>query len=233
MEWLIGAFVGEDRATAMIGDVMETHPDGIQFWFSTLALLVSVAWRPLTALLIVYASIYLTWIPAFHGWMLESHHLWVHRAGVVTWAPNASSIMREVFWAFVLGGVSMLECLAAPYALVLYGFRDAFATVSTIFAGLSLTLCWNLWSPDIRVTLICGLAAATVALAALREYRNALAAFALAISISTALVCIVLKAAGSFHSAAASLASLGIIPLITVFVVAQLHRKLSMKFVSA
>jgi hypothetical protein len=226
MEWLIGAFVGKERATAMIGDQLEMHPDGTRFWRSFLMLLVSVAWRPLAALLVAYASIYLTWIPAFHGWILVSRHLWVHRAGVTTWAPNASIIMREGFWALIFGGISMLECLSAMFAYVLYGFRDAMTIVSAILGGLSLALCWYLWSPEIRIALILGMAIVTLALAATREYRRALAVFTLGISISVAFGWLVLKVSGSFHSGAASLAGIGIIPLITVLMISQLHRKL-------
>lgn len=233
MEWLIGAFVGNERATAMIGDLLETKPGGIRFWCSSLALLVSVVWRPLAALLVAYASIYLTWVPAFHGSMLASRHMWVDRAGVITWAPNASSIMRQVFWAYVLGALSMLECISAFFAYVLYGFRDALTIVGAVLGGLSIALCWYLWSPGIGIGLACGLAAVTVAFAASPHYRNALAIFAGALFISCGLGCLLMKWASSLHYLPANFVAIGIIPLINVFMISQLHRNFGERIVRA
>jgi hypothetical protein len=230
-ERLICPFVGKDRAAAMIGDLLETEPTAGRFWTSSVALLTHVTWRPCAALMLACASMCITWIPAFHGWVSISRHMWVQTGVTTTWAPNAGVIEHEAVWAYLLGCIAMLEGISAVFALVLYGFRDCVSIVSTALAALTLALCWYLSSPSIRTGMLYGLALLiTIALLSVRESRRALVILVLATCASLSWGALMLKAASvSFHPPALILAILGSVPLFDIFALNQLHRILSVE----
>jgi hypothetical protein len=230
MEWLIRPFAGKDRAAAMLGDLLETDPSAGRFWVSSFALLISVSWRPCTALALANASFSITWVGAFNGWVSISRHMWVNTGGTTTWAPNAEMIGREAAWAYLLGWVAQLECVSAVFALVLYGIRDTLTAISAVLGGLSIALCWFLPSAPLRTGLLCGLALAVViALTATRKSRRALAILTLTTCASVVLGALMLRAGVSFHSPAVASAFLGMIPLINGLAISRLHRMFAVR----
>jgi hypothetical protein len=224
MEYLIRPFAGKDRATAMVGDLLESNPSDGRFWASSLMLLILVAWRTCAALLLAYAVFCVAWIPAIHGWAAISRQMWIHTGATTTWAPNAEAIGRQARWAFLLGCIAQMECVSAAFAVILYGFRESLTLVSLLLAGLSITLCWYLPSPPIRFGLLCGLAIVVGGILAKRASRRPFAALAVAICTSLAFGALILKLAMPFHQPSVTLAALGTIPLVDVFAVTQFRR---------
>jgi len=229
IELLLRPFAGKDRAAAMIGDLLETNPSPGRFWTSSVALLVSVAWRLCAALAMAYAIFDITWRPAFNAFVSVSDHLRATMGGSATWTPGSQAIARELVWALLLGYVAQLECVSAVVALVLYGYRDALTAVSAVLGGLSIGLCWYLSSPLIRTGLLCAMAiAVAIAPATSRKCRGALAALVLATCASVAVGFLMLTAAAHVHILIAP-TILGILPLIDLLAISRLHRMFALR----
>lgn len=159
-ESLLRRFVPRDRAQAIVGDLLETHPSPTRFWFAFLRISVAFTWRPAAALLVALLAAVLSSVALFFA--TASH--W--RSGHV---PIAALMMKYIGLSDLSG---FLFALAA-YALVRYGPRDYIWLLSLLYVCAGSICIYSFWLPHLRPELYSALA--LVASASTRNLRHSAA----------------------------------------------------------
>jgi hypothetical protein len=151
-EWIIARLSDRDRAASIIGDLLESggERNPVWFWWSVAGVVVSLTWRGLVGLAVAYECLSvlnhakgLAQCPQGRGsWFAVGYECpssaLVHQPPHV-WVPIFA----------VIGFVSGLLCVIAPYAVVRYGFRDRFAQLTLALCAPSIVVGFYWWVPAV------------------------------------------------------------------------------------
>jgi hypothetical protein len=166
-DWILRRVVDKERATSMVGDLVEiSRQKGmVWFWLSVMGVVVARVWRPMLGVTLV----------AYSG-------LWVSVQifRILFGFPEGhfSGHYPPDFWRPLLeaaGFVGGFLGLAAAYSAIRFGVRDRFAQTVFAVAALCLGLIYGWWQPV--VILVCCIAACVGLLAVCvisRQRRRAL-----------------------------------------------------------
>jgi hypothetical protein len=180
-EWLLARFAGRDRASAILGDLLEvsTTRGRVWFWTAYIHTLISLGWRAPVAFLCAYSCSNSYWlltaIRASMHWLFH----WVPLAGHVNHMPLEIRLDPLVS---PLYGLHFL----APFVLVCFGLRDRLTRLALVlFLGILPTYSNRL--AGLSVVEVFAAIAVLVALC-LREWRRPLLVLALCLMPRYALV---------------------------------------------
>ncbi len=126
-EWFLARFVGHDRASAILGDLLEISATRGRLWFWTayVRTLVTLGWRAPAAFLCTYLCIRSTWW--WTGIRTSMH--WLFR-----WVPYAAPVHHmplAIRLQFLVGPLYGLYFLA-PFAVLCFGLRDRLARLALV-----------------------------------------------------------------------------------------------------
>jgi hypothetical protein len=133
-EWIMRRLTSKERASSIVGDLLETgHLKGsFRFWLAVAGVVLSLAWRPLLAFI---AALY-AWDWTLRGYMMTSLGI---RA---VYRPSAGwELLLDV-----LGTVGSYLWLAAVYMVIRYGVFDRFVQItlaSAILVGANICYWWQ------------------------------------------------------------------------------------------
>jgi hypothetical protein len=184
-EWILARFVGHDRASVILGDLLEisTTRGCLWFWSAYARTLITLGWRTPVAFLCAYYF-------SFSYWSITARYASMH--WLFRWVPLAGSDYRMPFWQHHLQPlVSVLSMLFGlnfllPFVLVRFGLRDRLTQLASILFLVSLPASSN------RLLLLMPmeiLAVIAVVLAlCLRDWRRPMIVLAAALTLSYAIV---------------------------------------------
>jgi hypothetical protein len=149
-EWLITHVSTPQRASEVVGDLLEQNPSTTQFWLTIIRILAALTWRwTLGAFL---ASI-------FSAVVLASYSLWV-----IPRRDLAPHFEPWIFWAMYLAVASVCFGTTTGLAASRYGLRDRLTCMSAaIWAALIAAAC-SAWMPHAPYVIALLLTAGLVAL---------------------------------------------------------------------
>ena len=164
-ERLIGCLTSKDRASSMVGDLVELRPEKgmLWFWISIIRILVLLAWRPAVA---YCAAVFIGGrvMNVFEMQLFGIHT--EHNASEGLWGPFFS----------VLGGADTVLCIALLYGVTRYGARDRMTQLGLVWASLMTVVIYEWWRPVVlMVCLALSLFTAAVCLYNARSRRIFLA----------------------------------------------------------
>jgi hypothetical protein len=162
-EWVLARFAGEQRAAAMLGDLLEQRQQRSERWFwrSLAGVLLAVAWRPV-----------LGFVGAFYvaNWALRG----MMPRGFVGSAPH------DFIWLPVLDATIFVGSFAwfvVVYAGIRYGVRDTLMQLAGALAVLATAVAFSWHYGPLLVAFAALTLAVVIASAAVRRRRGAAAAF--------------------------------------------------------
>jgi len=152
-EWILARVVEQNRASEIIGDLLETRPEqgSVRFWFSVLGLLISFTWRPVIGLALAYlAALFFLLFPLSHPLMELNQQRHLVQFG----SPEYFTKVHWIFFIDRLGNMTILFWIVAAFALVRFGIRDVSTQMSMGLASLGTAFCLYLWIPAARPALL-------------------------------------------------------------------------------
>ena len=173
---LLQNVVSAERASEIIGDFLETHSPSAMTLFNLdfVRLLLSFAWRPLTALL---GAVVIGFLCSSLLFVKASRQLWV---GPV---QNSAMLSHAVQYARISAPLWAI----AVFSLVRFGVRDRLWIVSALYACVSSAAVYSCWMPWDRPLVFAGLSVVVVISLSTDAMRRAfcLVAIVLALSLAT------------------------------------------------
>jgi hypothetical protein len=136
-EWLLRRLTSKERATSMVGDLVEVgEQKGIfWFWLSMTGIVLSLVWR--RPLAFVAAFYFGSWV---YGTLLNTTYgLHAQHRPPALWGPVFN----------VLGPTGSLLWIAAIYATIRFGFHDRFAQSALAMASIVVAVNCYWWQPAI------------------------------------------------------------------------------------
>lgn len=131
-EWLLARFVGEQRAAAILGDLLEisTNRGRLWLWAAYLQTLIQIGWRTFVAFLCAYA--FSTWVAmggfptirALFGSFSSNIHRKAPQAIWHIFVRSAHHTAPFAIWHVPLGDSLIALWFILPFVLVRFGFRD-------------------------------------------------------------------------------------------------------------
>jgi prepilin signal peptidase PulO-like enzyme (type II secretory pathway) len=127
-EWIIARLTDRSRAASIIGDLLEAAGEErtVWFWWSVTGVVLSLVWRSLVG----FAAALFCLSVLAHGWL--SMHCPQGRVSWLVMSHCPSAPVHEpppTIWMPIFAVLNLLG-MAAPYAVVRYGFRDRFAQLT-------------------------------------------------------------------------------------------------------
>jgi hypothetical protein len=129
-EWIVARLTDRSRAASIIGDLLEAAGEDktLWFWWSVTGVVLSFVWPSLVA----FVAAFVCFSALARAWF----------------SMNYPAHMPPQIWTPFFSVFGLLY-MAAPYALVRYGFRDRFAqlTVALCAPMAAVLFCW--WIPAV------------------------------------------------------------------------------------
>jgi hypothetical protein len=142
-EWIVGQFTSENRAAAIVGDLLELKPrkGPLWFWLSLARVVLALAWRrPLAFVVAFYAA----------GWAFGAFQMAIfgihaqHRPPEHPWIPVFS----------VLSAAAIILLFVLVYAAICYGFRDRVTQLALALTSSATAVIYYWWLPAILMACI-------------------------------------------------------------------------------
>jgi len=178
-EWILKHAAGEERGTAIYGDLVEISMtrNRTLFWMAYVRTLLSFTWRTLAAVAITtYMYLRFPWISN----AIRSSMEWLFR-----WVPVADRGYQPPLWWWHLTPVTVLLFglpLLTPFLVVRFGLRDRLTQLASVFFVLSLARYSDRFFVFTTTPAIA--AAAIVVALCLRQWRRPMLVLALTLAPS-------------------------------------------------
>jgi len=138
-EWILARFIDRNRASSIVGDLVETgqHRGDFWFWYSLSGVVVAATWRRLAGYL-AGSCLALYWMR-----LLDSS---IH-------SVNASHqpVQNEAAVLSVLQVLVAFLWINATYSSVRFGFRDPFAQLALAYSAVVSACVYYWWLPAVTV----------------------------------------------------------------------------------
>jgi hypothetical protein len=145
-EWIIARLTDRSRAASIIGDLLEAAGGDktLWFWWSVTGVVLSLVWRSLVA----FGAAFLCLSVLAHGWLsMHCPQGWISWLGM-SHCPSALVHEPPEIWMPILAVLHLL-CMAAPYAVVRYGFRDRFTQLTVALCAPITAASFYWWLPAV------------------------------------------------------------------------------------
>jgi hypothetical protein len=148
-QWLLARVSTHERASAVVGDLLESHISAVRFWLSILRVLFALTWRWALAIGLSAASFFVVLFP--YSFLVQPRRDFAHPQPWMAWGM------------YLFGAASCIGTSTA-IAASLYGMRDRLTRICAAIWALMIASALCAWLPD-APWIIMSLLAATCAAA--------------------------------------------------------------------